>query len=167
MRTLIKTEYLGRNRCVLAGRCYKWTRLVFDRGSSRGDIESHEKKEKVPMQRQRNTRSWIDGTNLIIGILLFIVPWVAGPPTNAVFWNAWIVGGLIAFNAGFALSALAAWEEWTNLVLGVWAAISPWLLGFQANVGATWTYVVLGCAVAVLAAVQLWVVDRRPPGVTA
>jgi len=114
------------------------------------------------MQRQTSSRSWIDGTNLILGLILFIIPWVVGPATNAVAWNAWIVGGLVAFNAGCALAGFAAWEEWTNLVLGLWAAISPWIFGFQANVQATWTYVVLGLAIAALAAIQLWLVERRP-----
>ena len=119
------------------------------------------------MQRQLSTRSWIDGTNLVLGAILFVVPWMIGPPTEAVEWNAWIVGGLVAFNAGSALVGFAAWVGRTNLLLGLWAAISPWLFGFQGNVGATWTYVILGGIVASLAGVQLWLVNRQSPGVTA
>ena len=119
------------------------------------------------MQKQLKPRSWIDGTNLILGAILFAIPWVVAPATQAIAWNAWIVGGLVAFNAGCALAGFAAWEEWTNLVLGLWAAISPWLFGFQGDPAATWTYVTLGCVVAALAAVQLWLVNRQPPGVMA
>jgi hypothetical protein len=119
------------------------------------------------MQRQPNARSWIDVTNLILGAILFIVPWVAVSATESVSWNAWVVGGLVMFNAGCALTGFATWEEWTNVVLGLWAAISPWLFGFQTNVSATWTYVVLGGVIAGLAAVQLWTVDRHSPGLTA
>ncbi len=119
------------------------------------------------MQKQLKPRSWIDGTNLFLGAILFTVPWFVGPSTLAVEWNAWIIGGLVAFNAGFALAGFAAWEEWTNLVLGLWAAISPWLFGFQGNVAATWTYVTLGLVVARLAGYQLWLVDRQPPGLMA
>ena len=119
------------------------------------------------MQKQISSRSWIDATNLVFGVILFCVPWVVGPATQAVEWNAWIVGGLVAFNAGCALTGFAAWEEWTNLLLGLWAAISPWLFGFQGNVGATWTYVIVGCVVAAFAGIQLWLVNRQPPGVTA
>ena len=119
------------------------------------------------MQRQPTPRSWIDGTNLIFGLIMLSFPWVLVPAAHSVEWNAWIVGGLVAFNAGCSLAGFAAWEEWTNLVLGLWAAVSPWLFGFESNVGATWSYVVLGCAVAALAAVQLWLVDRRRGGLTA
>jgi SPW repeat len=119
------------------------------------------------MQKQLSSESWIDGTNLCLGVILFGIPWVVASATQAVDWNAWIVGGLIAFNACCALVGFAAWEEWTNLVLGLWAAISPWLFGFQGNVGATWTYVILGCAVGTLAAVQLWLINRQLPGVKA
>jgi hypothetical protein len=120
------------------------------------------------MQKLPSSRSWIDGTNLVLGAILFCLPWVILPTTQAIEWNAWIAGGLVAFNAGCALTGFAAWEEWTNLVLGLWVAISPWLFGFQGNVAATWTYVVLGCGVATLAGVQLWLVNNRePPGVTA
>ena len=119
------------------------------------------------MQKQLDTRSWIDVTNLILGAILFLAPWVVGPTAHAAQWNAWIVGGLIVVIAGSALSMFATWEEWSNLALGLWAAVSPWLFGFQTNAGATWTHVIVGCAVFALAAVQLWLVSRRPPGVTA
>jgi SPW repeat len=118
------------------------------------------------MRKQPSTRSWIDGTNLLLGAVLFCIPWMIAPHTQAVEWNAWTVGGLVAFNAGCALAGFAAWEEWTNLILGLWALISPWMFGFQANVGATWTYVILGGVVAILAGVQLWLANQRP-GVTA
>ena len=113
------------------------------------------------MQRQLSTESWIDGTNLVLGVILFAIPWMTGPATQAVEWNAWIVGGLVAFNAGCALVGFASWEEWTNLLLGLWAAISPWLFGFQGNAAATWTYVILGGSVAVFAGVQLWLANRQ------
>ncbi len=119
------------------------------------------------MQKQPSARSWIDATNLLFGAILFSVPWIVGPATEAIEWNAWIVGGLVVFNAGYALFGFAAWEEWTNLVLGLWAVISPWLFGFQANVGATLIYVTLGCVVFALAGVQLWLVNRQQPGVMA
>ena len=116
------------------------------------------------MQKQPRTRSWIDGTNLVLGVILFSFPWIFVPATQAVEWNGWIVGGLVAFNATCALTGFAAWEEWTNLTLGLWVAISPWLFGFQANIGATWSYVILGTLVAALAAYQLWLANQQRQG---
>lgn len=119
------------------------------------------------MQKQSGTQSWIDITNLIFGAALFVAPWFMGPAAHAVQWNAWIVGGLVACLAAGALASFAAWEEWSNLTLGVWAAISPWLFGFQADASATWTHLIIGCAVAALAGTQLWLINRQSPSVTA
>jgi SPW repeat len=121
----------------------------------------------VVMPKQAGTRSWIDATNLVLGAILFSLAWVVGPATQAAQWNAAIVGGLVAFNAGCALVGFAAWEEWTNLILGFWAVITPWMFGFQADVGATTTYVIVGGVVAALAAVQLRLVNRQAPGLKA
>ena len=46
-----------------------------------------------------------------------------------------------------------AWEEWTNVVLGVWLAISPWVLGFSSHFAAMVNAVIVGVVVAALA---LW-----------
>ncbi len=44
-----------------------------------------------------------------------------------------------------------AWEDWVDMVLGVWLAISPWILGFAAtDGGATRNALFVGIAVAVL-----------------
>ena len=119
------------------------------------------------MQMQANTQSWIDTTNLVLGAALFCVPWIVGPGTPSANSNAWIVGGLVAFNAGCALVGFAAWEEWTNTILGLWAAISPWIFGFQGNIDATWTYVVLGLVIAGLSGFQLWILGKDARGVAA
>ena len=33
---------------------------------------------------------------------------------------------------GFASDHVAEWEEWINLLLGVWVLVSPWVLSFSA-----------------------------------
>jgi SPW repeat len=60
---------------------------------------------------------------------------------------------LVAAVALAALVRVMAWEEWANLVLGVWLVISPWMLGFSGLVAAMWNAVIVGAVVAVLA---LW-----------
>jgi hypothetical protein len=64
-----------------------------------------------------------------------------------------VLGLLTAGAALYALFRVKAWEEWTNVVLGAWLVVSPWLLGFAALQAAMWTAVVLGLAIALLA---LW-----------
>jgi len=60
---------------------------------------------------------------------------------------------LIATTAIAALFRVKAWEEWANLVLGVCAVASPWVLRFSESVAATWNSVIIGIVIAALA---LW-----------
>ncbi|MFC7399987.1 SPW repeat protein [Chelatococcus sp. GCM10030263] len=92
-----------------------------------------------------------------------LTPWVFGFTGEATAaWNAWIVGALMALVAIGALVAFAEWEEWANGVLGVWAIISPWILGFSGITAAMASHVVISLIVAVLAAVELWTTHNRP-----
>ncbi len=43
-----------------------------------------------------------------------------------------------------------AWEDWVDMVLGAWLAISPWILGFTDSDPATRNALIVGVAVAVL-----------------
>jgi hypothetical protein len=100
--------------------------------------------------------------NLIAGLVLAISPWVLGYAGMGFAWNAWIVGVVVALVAIGALVAFQQWEEWVNLVLGIWAIISPWVLGFASNGGAATIHVIVGLVVAILAAIELWMVQHRP-----
>lgn len=98
-----------------------------------------------------------DWANLVLAVLLFISPWAVGYTalTNAAR-NAWVVGVVIAILAIAALTAFAVWEEWVNLVLGLWLIISPWALHFATNTDAMWTQVVLGIIAVLISAWALW-----------
>ncbi|NLS01916.1 SPW repeat protein [Rhizobium sp. P32RR-XVIII] len=97
-----------------------------------------------------------DWANLVLAVCLFISPWVIGFAADTVpTWNAWIVAIALGALTIAALSVFAEWEEWANLVLGLWLIVSPWLLGFAANANAMWTSVVMGV---LIGAVSLWAV---------
>jgi SPW repeat len=108
---------------------------------------------------------WQDPLNLILGIWMIVSPWALQYQTdmqqltlnavlsNAAVANAVILGILIAAAALIALFRVMAWEEWVNVVLGVWLVISPWVLGFSSLATAMWNAVIIGIVVAVLA---LW-----------
>jgi hypothetical protein len=53
-----------------------------------------------------------------------------------------------------ALAAFAVWEEWLNLVMGLWVLVSPWVLGFPSG-AAMPVHIVIGVVVAVLAALGI------------
>lgn len=52
------------------------------------------------------------------------------------------------------------WEDWTNLVLGLWLVASPWVLQFSTASAATWNAWISGSIIAVLAAAALYQVQK-------
>lgn len=108
----------------------------------------------------RKTQDWI---NLVLAVCLFVSPWVVGFAAETLpAWNAWIVGVVLGVLAIATLSAFAEWEEWANLVLGLWLIVSPWLLGFAANVNVMWTHVIVGVLVAAVSAWAVWDYRQNP-----
>ncbi len=90
---------------------------------------------------------WQDWVSLVLGVLLFISPWVFSTSTNgSSSWNAWIVGVIGVILALWTLASLstATIAEWISLILGVWLFISPWVLGFAALSSAAWTAWIIG-----------------------
>ncbi len=118
------------------------------------------------MQKWRN-EAYIDVVNLILGAWLFMSPWIFGFAGGMAGWNAWIFGAAIMLVAVAAMMAFAEWEEWLNLIMGLWVLVAPWTVGFAAEATATRVHVVIGVIVAVLAALELWLVHRNPPHVAA
>ena len=99
---------------------------------------------------------WQDWFNALLGVIIFASPWylVAWEHADS-SWNAWIVGAAIFLVALWALATPASmFPEWSNLILGVWLFISPWVLGYALNRTA-WFAWVIGALVAL---VSLWVI---------
>ena len=93
-------------------------------------------------------------TSLLLGVWLFLSPWIIShnlTPNIAMMaeWNAWIVGAVVAVSAGLALQELQAWEEWVNVVLGVWMVLSPWVLGYSAEPGLMWNSLIAGAVITI------------------
>jgi SPW repeat len=102
--------------------------------------------------------------NAVLAAVLFVSPWLFSfSAVQAASWNAWICGLAIAALALAAINEPQEWEEWGNAALGLWTAAAPWVLGFAGEVGALWTHVGIGLAVAVLAAIELWLLHGGPP----
>ena len=75
-----------------------------------------------------------------------------------------LTGIAIAALAIAALARFAVWEERLNLIVGLWAFASPWVLGFQGT--AMTVHVIIGAVVAILAAIELWMLNQIPPRLT-
>ena len=76
--------------------------------------------------------------------------------------NAQTSGIAIVMLSIAALAAFAVWEEWLNLVVGLWVIVSPWVLGFQGTTAMN-VHVIIGVIVAALAAIELWSLYQGPP----
>ena len=83
-----------------------------------------------------NRQHWQDWLNGIIGIWLIVSPWVlrfgsTTGPEATMTWN-FVLSGAIALSLAIAaLMAYRMWEEWVDVVLGLWLIASPWVLDFH------------------------------------
>jgi len=100
----------------------------------------------------RRSEQWQDAVNVILGIWLFISPWVLGYSGAEVqAWNSWVVAVIVFALSVASLAQFRRWEEWINVLLGVWLIISPWVLHFSADTKATSNAVIVGIIVGLLA----------------
>src|SRR5882757_3077301 len=108
------------------------------------------------MNDEWTNAKYCDVANLILGAILFVSPWLFAFDAGAPSQNANISGIVIALLSIAALAAFAVWEEWLNLIVGLWVIVSPWILGFQGTTAMT-VHVIIGIIVALLAAIELWI----------
>ena len=109
-----------------------------------------------PAMRHGLSNSWQDWVTLILGVWLIASPWLLSFSTMHVpSYNAWIVGIVLAVLSIAALARVQPWEEWINMLLGIWLLISPWVLGFSTNSTVTWNAVIVGILAFVAAVWEL------------
>ncbi|AZV18120.1 SPW repeat protein [Mesorhizobium sp. M7A.F.Ce.TU.012.03.2.1] len=110
-----------------------------------------------------SSRPALDVVNILAGIALALSPWLLGYAADAVaVWHAFIAGVITVLIAARALVAFQKYEEWANLVVGLWIVAAPWVLGFAGLAAAMWSHVIAGVVVAALAAASLWLANDRP-----
>lgn len=114
-----------------------------------------------PMQSMNNLpwHRWQDWVNLILGIWLFITPWLWHTSAMTTYstggdWNAWILGIIVIIMSLWALgSPSMAFPEGVNIIAGIWLFFSPWIVGFShANLWLGWNDWIVGIIVLILAA---------------
>jgi hypothetical protein len=97
---------------------------------------------------------WQNWVTLVLGIILFITPWVFGTATRpSSSWDAWILGVIGVLLSLWALGLPASYlvAEWITVVLGIVLFISPWVLGFAAVSSAAWVAWIIGVLFFILA----------------
>jgi SPW repeat-containing protein len=96
-----------------------------------------------------------DVGNLVLGAILILSPWMFGFAAGPQSVNGFATGTVLIAVSIAALTAFAAWQEWLNLIVGLWLIVSPWVLHFQ-NIQAVRIEVTIGIIVAVFAKNELW-----------
>ncbi len=71
-----------------------------------------------------------DVYNLFLAAVLFISPWLFKLTNSQGKIDLWITSAIIVVLSLAAIIAYRDWEEWLNVLMGVWLIGSPWLLGF-------------------------------------
>ncbi len=101
--------------------------------------------------------SILDVYNLVLALGLFATPWFLARATATTDLDIWASAVAIGVISMMALLAFSWWKEWTNLALGLWLIVSPWVLGF-AHTRAMHVSIGIGVVVAFLAALEIWLI---------
>lgn len=100
-------------------------------------------------------RSWEDVVSIILGAIVLIMPAVmAGAESTMMVITSGIAGLLIIALAALAMVNSQRWQEWVEMVCGLWLIASPYVLGYAGSLRTL--HVVVGVAVCLLALLELW-----------
>lgn len=105
--------------------------------------------------------SVLDIYNLLLALILFVTPWLLANANEDTKLDLWASGALIAGISLATFVAFSNWEEWLNLLLGIWLVGSPWVLGFT-HTRAMHYSIGIGVVVSFMAALQIWLVHDEP-----
>ncbi len=104
-----------------------------------------------------------DVYNLFLAAVLFMSPWLFRLTNEPGKVDLWVAGGIIAIASLAAIIAYRDWEEWVNVLMGVWLIVSPWLLGFT-HTRAMHISIGMGIAITLLALLDLFLhYQKRHP----
>jgi hypothetical protein len=99
--------------------------------------------------------SALDLYNLVLAAILLITPWLFTLTNKTARIDLWASSLAVILISLAAITAFARWEEWANLLLGIWLIASPWILGF-AHTRAMHFSIGVGVVIAFLAALELF-----------
>lgn len=99
----------------------------------------------------------LDVYQLVFAAFLFASPWLFAFSAATSGTDDWISAVLVGASSFAALVIFREWEEWINLVLGLWILASPWVLNFHI-VAATHVNVGVGILITYMAMLELWLI---------
>lgn len=151
---------------VLLGLAFAWALLQRRRPDGRTELSLEALAPSPDAVRAGRANHWQDWANVVLGLWLFLSPWVLGFAGGdaikiAAAAIAWITGSLLAALALGAVYRLTRLIEGAVIVVGLWLVSAPWILGFWRNPAIGWDYVIVGALAAALAAWDLQTIPRR------
>jgi hypothetical protein len=90
-----------------------------------------------------------------LAVVLFAAPWLFKLTNGTARADFWICSAAVMAISLAAIFAYANWEEWANLLVGIWIIASPWILGFS-QARAMHFAIGIGALVAFMALLELW-----------
>jgi len=109
-------------------------------------------------------RRWQDYATIILGVVLFLTPFVFGDTSQGTATTtAYILGALLVIS-GLLGAALREPNqvEWIPVILGVITFVSPFVFGFTAVSAIAWAAWIVGVLTVVSAGSLLLGMNRRP-----
>jgi len=112
------------------------------------------------MSMHLSTRRWQDQGILLLAIWLVVSPFVMGYPSDSPpAINAFIAGAIMGALAAFDLYKTYAWAVFLNIIVGVWVAVSPWLVNTMPDEAMSASMLLVGLATVILG---LWELRTDP-----
>ena len=65
----------------------------------------------------------------MLGLFLFLSPWFFAYSQSLSKADAWVSGLAVVLISIAAILVFYEWQEWLNLLLGLWLIFAPWTLG--------------------------------------
>ena len=104
--------------------------------------------------------SALDLYNLVLAAILLVSPWLFTLTNTTARIDLWASSLAVILISLAAIVAFAKWEEWANLILGLWLIASPWILGFS-HMRAMHFAIGIGVVVAFMAVLELWLTYEK------
>src|ERR1700760_444308 len=111
------------------------------------------------MTRWRS-ESVLDLYNVGLAAVLLATPRPVSLSDDTARSDFWIVSAAVVAISLAAIFVYATWEEWANVLAGVWLMASPWILGFS-HLRALAFAVGIGFMMAFLAILELWLMYEK------
>lgn len=95
----------------------------------------------------------------VLGVFMMLAPYLFGYVDNgAAYWTSLLAGGLVTIASIWegVESRKAAWEYWIATIVGIFAIVAPFILGYGSLTEAMWTSVIVGILIAISAGSKLW-----------